>query len=187
MPKKSILSDPLVKSLIVDVIKDDPSSNDPKKDEENLPIVKALIKGINTDEEIAEKTEIRLNIVRKVLYKLYDAKLASYKRSKDPETQWYTYTWKFDNNEVNEQIENKATNIINNLEKQLQNEENGMFFVCPNDKSRFDFDNATETGFICPQCGEEIIYEDNSPKIEKIKAKIVEYKDTYKVALSNSK
>ena len=83
MPKKSILKDPLTKSLIIDVI----------EDEENLPIVQALIKGVKTDEEIAEKTQIRLNIVRKVLYKLYDAKLASYKRSKDPETQWFTYAW----------------------------------------------------------------------------------------------
>ena len=29
----------------------------------------------NTDEEIAEETEIRLNIVRRILYKLYDAGL----------------------------------------------------------------------------------------------------------------
>mgnify|MGYP000847428468 FL=1 len=176
MPKKSILKDPLTKSLIIDVI----------EDEENLPIVQALIKGVKTDEEIAEKTQIRLNIVRKVLYKLYDAKLASYKRSKDPETQWFTYAWKFDSNEVNAQIENKANSLINNLQRQLQNEENSMFFVCPNGHSRFDFDNATEKGFICPDCGEEIVYEDNGPKIEKIKEKIDMYKDTYKVALSNS-
>lgn len=37
MPKKSILKDPLTKSLIIDVI----------EDEENLPIVQALIKGVN--------------------------------------------------------------------------------------------------------------------------------------------
>ena len=123
MPKKSILSDPLVKSLIVDVIKDDPSSNDPKKDEENLPIVKALIKGINTDEEIAEKTEIRLNIVRKVLYKLYDAKLASYKRSKDPETQWFTYSWKFEEQEVINHIKKDSEECLKMLNNELEKEE----------------------------------------------------------------
>jgi transcription initiation factor TFIIE subunit alpha len=176
MPKKSILKDPLTKSMIIDVI----------KEEENLPIVQALIDGVSTDEEIAEKTEIRLNIVRKVLYKLYDAKLASYKRSKDPETQWYTYAWKFDTEEVSQKMENKANSLINNLERQLQNEESSMFFACPHGHSRFNFDNASELGFICPDCGEEIVFEDNANKIEKIKEKIDMYKDTYKTALSDS-
>ena len=42
-----------------------------------------MLKGKTTDEEIAEETEIRLNIVRRVLYKLYDAGIATYKRSKE--------------------------------------------------------------------------------------------------------
>jgi transcription initiation factor TFIIE subunit alpha len=57
-------------------------------DENSVSIIKCMLEGKTTDEEIAEVTEIRLNIVRRVLYKLYDAGIASYKRSKDPETQW---------------------------------------------------------------------------------------------------
>ena len=76
-----MIDDPLVKSLLTNVV----------EDESNLPIVQALIDGVETDEAIAEKTEIKLNIVRKILYKLYDMGLATYKRSKDPETQWFTY------------------------------------------------------------------------------------------------
>ena len=70
-------------------------TNVTKDDENSYSIVKCLLEGKTTDEEIAEDTEIRLNIVRRVLYKLYDAGIASYKRSKDPETQWYTYIWTF--------------------------------------------------------------------------------------------
>lgn len=76
-----MIDDPLVKTLLTNVV----------EDESNLPIVQALIYGIETDEEIAKKTGIKLNIVRKILYRLYDMGLASYKRSKDPETQWFTY------------------------------------------------------------------------------------------------
>ena len=68
-----MIDDPLVKSLLTNVV----------EDESNLPIVQALIDGVETDEAIAEKTEIKLNIVRKILYKLYDMGLATYKRSKD--------------------------------------------------------------------------------------------------------
>ena len=54
-------------------------------------IIDCLKNGYTTDEEISEKTNCKLNIVRKILYKLYDMRLASYKRDKDKETQWYTY------------------------------------------------------------------------------------------------
>ena len=66
-----MLDDPLVKPFLTNVV----------EDESNLPIIECLIDGVETDEEIAEKTGIRLNLVRKILYKLYDLKLASYKRS----------------------------------------------------------------------------------------------------------
>lgn len=67
-----MIDDPLVKSLLTNVV----------EDESNLPIVQALIDGVETDEAIAEKTEIKLNIVRKILYKLYDMGLATYKEVK---------------------------------------------------------------------------------------------------------
>ena len=51
-----------------------------------IPIINSLINGTDTDEEIAKETGIKLNVVRKILYKLYDLKIANYKRSKDPET-----------------------------------------------------------------------------------------------------
>ena len=85
-----MIDDPLVKQLLINVV----------EDESNLPIVKALNDGIETDEEIANETGIKLNIVRKILYRLYDMGIASYKRSKDPETQWFTYSWKFEADEV---------------------------------------------------------------------------------------
>ena len=46
-------------------------------------IIDCLKNGYTTDEEISEKTNCKLNIVRKILYKLYDMRLASYKRDKD--------------------------------------------------------------------------------------------------------
>ena len=79
-----------------------------------IPIINALDEGIETDEEIAEKTGIKLNIVRKILYKLYDLKIANYKRSKDPETQWFTYSWKFDKEELINQI-NKQFHFMKNF------------------------------------------------------------------------
>ena len=97
-----MIDDPLVKTLLTNVV----------EDESNLPIVKALNDGIETDEEIAKETGIKLNIVRKILYRLYDMGLASYKRSKDPETQWFTYSWKFETEEVISRIIKDSKVII---------------------------------------------------------------------------
>ena len=122
-----MIDDPLVKSLLTNVV----------EDESNLPIVQALIDGVETDEAIAEKTEIKLNIVRKILYKLYDMGLATYKRSKDPETQWFTYSWKFEEQEVINHIKSDSEEYLKMLNKELEKEEDTMYFVCNGESINF--------------------------------------------------
>lgn len=136
-----------------------------------IPIINALMDGIETDEEIAEKTEIKLNIVRKILYKLYDLKIANYKRSKDPETQWYTYSWKFDEEELIRQINEESEEELKELNATLENEENNMFFVCPQGHVRYNFDTASDEEFLCV-CGEELVFQDNTDIIKEIKNSI---------------
>ena len=165
-----MINDPLVKTLLTNVV----------EGEENLPVVESLIEGIGTDEEIAEKTEIKLNIVRKVLYKLYDAGLATYKRSKDPETQWFSYTWKFDNDEVINHIIQDSENYLKILNDELDHEENNMFFVCPEGHVRLDFDESSDYEFLCPNCDEELEFQDNTKIIKQIKEDIQMVENNFK-------
>lgn len=164
-----MLDDPLVKSLLTNVV----------EDESNLPIVQCLIDGIETDEQIAEKTEIRLNIVRKILYKLYDLGLASYKRSKDKETQWFTYSWKFNEQEVIKRIADDSEKYLKMLNEELEREENNIFFICPQGHVRFDFTTASEYDFICPECGEEMEFHDNEDIIKHLKEDIATVKNNF--------
>ncbi len=164
-----MINDPLVKSLLTNVL----------EEESNLTIVQCLLDGIETDEEIAEKTDIRLNIVRKYLYKLYDLGLASYKRSKDPETQWYTYAWKFEEDEVIKRICEDSEAYLNQLHELLDSEENNMFFMCPEQHVRFDFDRSSEFEFICPECGEEMVFHDNTEYKNQIKEDIETVQSNY--------
>lgn len=136
-----------------------------------IPIIKALIEGIETDEKIAEKTGIKLNIVRKILYKLYDLKIANYKRSKNPETQWFTYSWKFDEDELINRIKINCEEKTSRLKEELSEEENNIFFVCPLGHVRYNFDEASDEDFFCP-CGEELEFQDNKAIIENIQAQI---------------
>lgn len=139
-------------------------------DEENsVSIIKCMLEGKTTDEEIAEQTEIRLNIVRRVLYKLYDAGIASYKRSKDPETQWYTYSWKFDEKKVFEILDEKYEKLSQELNESLEYEEENMFFVCKGNHQRYNFEEASENNFTCGECGSPLEYQDNSAIITELK------------------
>ena len=165
-----MIDDPLVKTLLTTVV----------EDESNLPIVQSLIDGVETDEEIANKTGIKLNIVRKILYKLYDLGLASYKRSKDPETQWFTYTWKFEKEEVINRIIKDSEDYLKMLNDELEREENNMFFLCPQGHVRFDFDDASDYEFLCPVCGEELEFQDNAANIKQIKEDIKMVESNFK-------
>ncbi len=157
-----MLDDPLVKQLLTNLV----------EDESNLPIVTALDNGIETDEGIAEETGIKLNIVRKILYRLYDLGIASYKRSKDPETQWFTYSWKFEKDEIINRIIKDSENYLNMLNEELEREENNMFFICPQGHVRLDFDESSDYEFLCPACGEELEFQDNTETIGQIKEDI---------------
>lgn len=138
-------------------------------DENSFSIIKCMMQGKTTDEEIAEDTEIRLNIVRRVLYKLYDAGIASYKRSKDPETQWYTYNWKFEEKKVFEILDEKYEKISQELNDSLIYEEENMFFICQHNGHRYNFEEASESNFTCGECGAPLEYQDNSAIISELK------------------
>ena len=135
-------------------------------------IIACLKDGYTTDEEISEKISCKLNIVRKILYKLYDMRLASYKRDKDKETQWYTYDWRFNENEYKKLEFNLASSELKRLNSELEYEENNMFFVCPNGHYRLDFEDASTVEFLCPECDLDLEFEDNQEKIDKKKAEI---------------
>ncbi|MBR5954724.1 MAG: transcription factor E [Methanobrevibacter sp.] len=157
-----MINDPLVKQLLTSIV----------EDESNLPIVEALNDGVETDEEIANENGIKLNIVRKILYRLYDMGIASYKRSKDPDTQWFTYSWKFEKDEIINRIIKDSENYLAMLNEELEREENNMFFICPQGHVRLDFDEASDYDFLCPACGEELEFQDNAETIEQIKEDI---------------
>lgn len=156
-----MLNDPTVQEILMDITNDEINS---------VSIIECMLKGKTTDEEIAEETEIRLNIVRRVLYKLYDAGIATYKRSKDPETQWYTYSWRFEQEKVSDIVSKKFEKVSREIEESLEYEEGNMFFMCGSHiEERYKFEEASENNFQCPRCGGSLEYQDNSTIIVELK------------------
>lgn len=145
--------------------------------EEGLTVVEKTPHGEEvTDERIAEISEITLNLVRRTLFRLYEARLADYRRERDTESGWLTYLWKIDISNIESILDAEMRRLLENLEDRLDFEQNSVFYTCEKMCARLLFDDATETGFICPLCGEELNYLDNTEVVHVLENRIEEIK-----------
>ncbi|MBN1785799.1 MAG: transcription factor E [Candidatus Methanofastidiosa archaeon] len=131
----------------------------------------------STAEELAEETSMKINDVRKVLYKLYDHRLASYRRIRDKTTGWYIYYWKLDMEKAPEIIQDIENSYLSRLEERLEHENSSMYFLCKNNCMRYSFEEAQELQFKCPQCEEQLEYFDNTKIISRLEDEIATIKD----------
>ena len=128
----------------------------------SFSIIECILKGKTSDIEISEEIDIKLTIVRKVLYKLHDAGIATCKKTKDKETNWFIYNWKFDQEKVSDIITKKYEELTIEIQKSIDYEEENMFFTCKINGHRYKFEKASEYNFTCPKCGKSLEYQDNS-------------------------
>jgi transcription initiation factor TFIIE subunit alpha len=126
-----------------------------------------------TDEEISKITGFRINDVRSSLYRLYDFRLAFYRRSRDPKTGWFIYHWRMDSDSRTRVLNGQKKKEIEVLQRRLEYEQSNIFFVCKaGNCSRFTFEVAADNGFKCPNCGSMLEHHDNSGIVESLQIRI---------------
>jgi transcription initiation factor TFIIE subunit alpha len=165
--------DPAVEKILMDIT---------NNEEGSVSIIECILNGKTFDSEIAEETEIKLNTVRKILYKFHDAGIASYKRTKDPETNWFIYSWKFDKEKVSDIISKKHQRNTEDIEKSIKYEEENMFFACKTNGHRYKFEKASEFNFVCPDCNDTLEYQDNTSRIVELLKEKADSKSTNKLS-----
>ncbi len=136
-----------------------------------------VLKGVNeiTDDEIANKTEIRLNSVRKILYKLYDHSLVALRRSRDQHTGWFIFHWRLQPDQLEGFILNQKKRVYEKLETRLGFEKDHVFYFCGVPECRkIPFEEAMELIFRCPTCNKLLMHFDNSAFIEILRLKVDE-------------
>lgn len=134
-----------------------------------------VMKGTNeiTDDEISNKTGIRLNIIRKILYKLYDHSLVSLRRSRDEKTGWFIFHWKLQPDQIDGFIINQKRRILERLESQLDYEKNHDFYHCSTEGcKKLPFEEALELVFKCSTCGKPLMHYDNDIIVDAISNRI---------------
>jgi len=146
--------------------------------EEAVAVVKSLKKlGEATDETIANdlkaEKEVRLNSVRKILYKLYDHGLVSCTRVRDEKTGWFIFYWRLQPDQLDAFIRSRKKRTLDKLKQRLDFERNHTFFVCKTDEDiRVTFEEAMESSFKCSKCGNQLESSENSGMISVLETKI---------------
>lgn len=128
-----------------------------------------------TDDQIANETGIRLNFVRKILYKLYDHSIVSLRRSRDQETGWFIFHWKLQPDQVEGFILGQKRNVLGKLNTRLSYENNHDFYYCGTPGCiRTPFEEAVETLFKCPTCDKPMNHFDNGGFVEVLSEKVTQ-------------
>jgi transcription initiation factor TFIIE subunit alpha len=128
-----------------------------------------------TDEAIHVGSGMKLNAVRKILYRLYDARLAEFRRIRDKSNGWFIYFWRLKPNRVEELVINRKKTVYRKLKARLDYEQKYQFFKCDqNYCPRYTFDEAMESNFRCSECNSELRAFDNSEIIKKLSKKVDE-------------
>ncbi|MDR2202861.1 MAG: transcription factor [Nitrososphaerota archaeon] len=126
-----------------------------------------------TDDEIANKTAIRLNNVRKILYKLYDHSLVSLRRTRDPKTGWFIFHWKLQPDQLEGFILSQKRRVLEKLCVRLEYEKNHDFYFCNSaDCKRIPFEEAVEQVFHCNTCDKPLAHCENEHMINKLAEKV---------------
>lgn len=145
--------------------------------EDVLPVVKFLKNRKNISEfKIAEKLEYEVNTTRNILYRLHTHHIVTYHRKKDRIKGWYISYWTLNPRRMEQLVDELNERKLNQMREKLKKEESNAnsYFLCPQLCIRVDFDQATEFGFKCPECGALLSQQDNSKTIENLKNRIAE-------------
>ena len=140
--------------------------------DEGMKIMENIPEREITDEEIARLSDTKLTSVRKVLYTLYENRIAEYRTERDDNSGWITYLWCFNRDNVKKIMEDEATVKLTELKSQLEGERKGVFYQCT--CQRILFEEAAVKDFWCDECGANFEYVDNGELINELEDKIDE-------------
>ena len=163
MAFEGLLEDPVIQKYLHELV-------GPK----GMPVAAAPPDGEVTDEELAEELDLELNDVRRALFILYENDLAAYRRLRDEDSGWLTYLWTFKYDNIPENLEEELYRLHTALEERREYERNHEFYLCEICSIRFEFGEAMDFAFECPECGSPLEAMENERLIRAMDERIEE-------------
>jgi len=122
--------------------------------------------------KLAEDLKITINQVRNLLYKLNSFNLNYSTRKKDRDKGLYIYYWTFNFKHARDMLVVRKKQELENLQIELKKENEQRFYICKNNCTRVELEEAMELEFKCQECGTLLHQEDSTKKIGEISHKI---------------
>ena len=170
MAFEDLLEDPVIQKYLHELV-------GPK----GMPVAAAPPDGEVTDEELAEELDLELNDVRRALFILYENDLAEYRRLRDEDSGWLTYLWTFHYENIPEALESEMYRLLDALEQRRAYERDNEFYLCETCGIRFEFAEAMEFGFECPECGNQVETMENTRLVDAMDGRIDRLRDELNV------
>jgi transcription initiation factor TFIIE subunit alpha len=142
-----------------------------------LAVLKSLHNRELTDEDLAKRTGLSINLVRRILYDLYENQVVSYRRERDEESGWYIYFWRFNPERAIDFIRHNRQELLRKLEEKLEQERSTIYFSCGDECQKVPFPLAAENDFKCPACGGELKPYDNSSYIAALERRVQQLRE----------
>lgn len=161
MAFEALLEDPVVQKYLNELV-------GPK----GMPVAAAPPDGEVTDEELAERLGLELNDVRRALFILYENDLATYRRVRDEDSGWLTYLWTFEYEHIPQNMKEEMERLHEALIERREYERANEFYLCETCSIRFEFGEAMDFGFECPECGSQVVAMDNDRLISSLNERI---------------
>lgn len=152
---EELLSDEVVQAYLAEVVGAD-----------GMPVAMNPVEDEIVDEDLAEKLDLDPKIVRRTLFILYENDLASYRRDRDEESGWYTYLWSFEYGNIPDKLNDEMRKLREALDDRIEYERRNEFYICDIDGIRFEFEEAMDLSFNCPECGSPLEPMENDELVE---------------------
>jgi transcription initiation factor TFIIE subunit alpha len=175
MAFEDLLEDPVVQTYLHELV--GPAG---------MQVAAAPPDGEVTDEELAERLGLELNDVRRALFILYENDLATYRRLRDEDSGWLTYLWTFEYENVPANLREEMERLLEALEERRDYELDNEFYLCEVCSIRFEFGEAMDLGFECPECGSRLETMENPHLIEAIDERIAALREELGVQVAEA-
>lgn len=141
--------------------------------EDVIPLIRTLKNRKDVSEfKLATETKKEINLIRNMLYRLYNANLVTSIKKKDKKKGWYIYYWTLNVQRVNYLAKDIMKKRLELLKERLEREKGSHFYICKNNCIRLNFEQSTDFEFKCPECGNLLDQDDNTKKIKEIEIEI---------------
>ncbi|MEM4590168.1 MAG: hypothetical protein QXK21_02790 [Candidatus Micrarchaeia archaeon] len=147
--------------------------------ENSIKVISAAMEEM-TDDAIAARCKLKVAEVRAILNKLYNYKMAEYKRIKDRDTGWFSYIWKIDVSNILNIIKEQTINRIEELDKTVEKMSTEFVYYCPqcSKTNLISFDLAADLMFRCPNCENKLLEKERDLK-DKYEKELIELKSKH--------